>query len=63
MHKLFGTIITTPEVVKEFGQSLPPWLKIQRPSNKNYQSIIETSVDIGEASAIALAIEWMIACL
>ncbi len=57
LHKLFGTIITTQEVAKEFGQPLPSWLKIQQPADKNYQSIIETSLDKGEASAIALAIE------
>lgn len=57
LHKLFGIIITTSEVAKEFGQPLPSWIKIQQPSDKNYQAIIETSVDKGEASAIALAVE------
>lgn len=57
LNKLFGTIITTPEVAKEFGQQLPFWFEIQQPKDKNYQSIIEASVDNGEASAIALAIE------
>ena len=57
LNKLFGTIITTPEVAIEFGQPLPSWVEIQQPSDKNYQSIIEASVDKGEASAIALAIE------
>jgi len=57
LNKLFGTIITTNEVAKEFGQTLPYWVEIKEPSNKNFQSIIEASVDKGEASAIALAIE------
>ena len=57
LHKLFGTIIITPEVAKEFGQSLPSWFKIQQPVNKNYQAIIETAIDKGEASAVALAVE------
>jgi predicted nucleic acid-binding protein len=57
LHKLFGTIITTSEVAKEFGQPLAAWFKIQQPGDKKYQSIIETSVDEGEASVIALAIE------
>ena len=57
LNKLFGTVITTPEVAIEFGQPLPSWVEIQQPSDKNYQSIIEASVDKGEASAIALAIE------
>ncbi len=57
LSKLFGTIITTTEVASEFGQLLPSWIEIKQPSDKNYQSIIEASVDKGEASAIALAIE------
>ena len=57
LKKLFGTIITTPEVAKEFGQALPVWFEVQQPKDKNCQLIIEASVDKGEASAIALAIE------
>ena len=57
LTRLFGTIITTSEVASEFGQPLPSWVEIKKPSDKNYQSIIEATVDKGEASAIALAIE------
>lgn len=57
LHKLFGSIITTTEIASEFGQPLPSWVEIKQPSDNNYQSIIEASVDKGEASAIALAIE------
>lgn len=57
LHKLFGNITTTTEVAAEFGQPLPSWFEIKDPIDKNYQTIIETSVDKGEASAIALAIE------
>ena len=57
LNKLFGTIITTQEVLEEFGQELPTWFEIKQPADKNYQAIIEASVDKGEASAIALAIE------
>lgn len=57
LNKLFGNITTTSEVAGEFGRLLPPWIEIKEPNNKNYQSIIEASLDKGEASAIALAIE------
>ena len=57
LHKLFGTITTTSEVAAEFGQSLPSWFELKQPIDKNYQSIIEASVDKGQASAIALAVE------
>ncbi len=58
LNKLFGNITTTSEVAEEFGQPLPSWFEIKEPSDKNYQTIIEASVDKGEASAIALAIEF-----
>ncbi len=58
LHKLFGIIIITPAIKAEFGQPLPEWFEIKEPLDKNYQSIIETSVDKGEASAIALAVEF-----
>lgn len=57
LHKLFGAVVTTQEVADEFGIPLPSWIELQQPSNTKYQSIIEASVDKGEASAIALAIE------
>jgi predicted nucleic acid-binding protein len=57
LKRLFGEVITTSEVASEFGQPLPEWIIIQAPKDKNYQIIIEASVDKGEASAIALAVE------
>ena len=57
LYKLFGTIITNGEVAFEFWLPLPDWFEIQQPKDKNYQTIIEASVDKGEASAIALAVE------
>ena len=57
LHKLFGVVVTTQEVAGEFGIPLPSWIELQQPLNTKYQSIIEASVDRGEASAIALAIE------
>jgi predicted nucleic acid-binding protein len=58
LHRLFGTIITTSEIAMEFGQPLPEWVQIKVPADKNYQNIIENSLDKGEASAIALAVEF-----
>ncbi|RZJ85827.1 MAG: DUF3368 domain-containing protein [Hymenobacter sp.] len=58
LHKLFGAIITTPEIAAEFGLPLPAWVIIKPVVNRKYQAIIEASVDQGEASAIALAVEY-----
>ena len=38
LNKLYGTIITTAEVASEFGQTLPSWIELKQPSDKNYQS-------------------------
>jgi len=37
---------------------LPDWIKIQPVSNKKYQEFLDTQLDSGEASAIALATEY-----
>ncbi|HEY4786367.1 MAG TPA: DUF3368 domain-containing protein [Bacteroidales bacterium] len=58
LQKVYGELITTPEIVKEFGEILPDWIKIQSPKDKKYQDFLNTQVDYGEASAIALASEF-----
>ena len=57
LHKLFKEICITEEIANEFGSVLPNWIKIVSPVDKKYQKVIEASVDLGEASAIAFAIE------
>ncbi len=58
LYNVYGEIITTPEVVDEFGEELPSWLKVQSVADKKYQKLLETQIDYGEASAIALAMEF-----
>lgn len=58
LQKVYGELITTPEIVAEFGEALPDWIKIQAVSDKKYQDFLETQVDRGEASAIALGTEY-----
>lgn len=62
LHKVFGEILITQEIADEYGLNLPEWISIQNSTNKNYQKILEASVDKGEASAIALAVE-LVDCL
>jgi predicted nucleic acid-binding protein len=57
LAKVYGELITTPEIAKEFGENLPKWIIIQSVKDKKYQEFLETQVDLGEASAIALAKE------
>lgn len=57
LHKIFGEILITQDVADEYGSTLPNWISIRNPTDRKYQKILETSVDKGEASAIALAVE------
>ncbi|ADB36125.1 DUF3368 domain-containing protein [Spirosoma linguale] len=57
LHAVFGEIVTTQFVADEFGEALPDWISIQNPTNKSSQLVLETTLDKGEASAIALAME------
>ncbi len=56
--KIYGELITTPEIADEYGEKLPEWIKIESVSDKKYQEYLETQIDWGEASAIALAKEY-----
>lgn len=58
LQQVYKELITTPEVAEEFGEDLPDWINIQKVSDKKYQYFLETQVDSGEASAIALSIEY-----
>ncbi len=57
LEKVYEELITTPEIADEFGEELPKWIKIRFVADKKYQEFLETQVDCGEASAIALAKE------
>lgn len=58
LQKVYVELMTTPEIAEEFGEELPDWILIQEVSDKKYQKFLETQVDYGEASAIALATEF-----
>ena len=57
LHIVFGEIVATGEVAAEYGLPLPVWISVRNPRDENYRQILEASVDKGEASAIALAVE------
>lgn len=57
LKKLFGKITITQIIADEFGKELPEFIIIENPENPIYQKILESFVDTGEASALALALE------
>lgn len=58
LNSLYGEIFTTPEIADEYGEILPSWIIIRAVSVMKYQKFLETQIDKGEASAIALASEF-----
>jgi predicted nucleic acid-binding protein len=57
LKKVYSEIIITPEILKEFEIPPPDWMKIAIVKDKKYQALLETYLDLGESSAIALAME------
>lgn len=57
LKSLFSEVLITSAIAAEFGRELPEWIIIKDPANLYYQQILNTIVDPGEASAIALALE------
>lgn len=57
LRDLFKEITITETIEKEFGEDLPDFFKKIEPKDENYQRILESFLDPGEASAFALALE------
>jgi predicted nucleic acid-binding protein len=45
LMRVYGELITTPEIAEEFGEKLPHWIKIQPVSDKKYQNFLQTQID------------------
>jgi len=57
LYLLYGQVYITPEIAREFGENYPSWIIVETVQDKACQKSLETRLDVGEASAIALAIE------
>lgn len=57
LYKSYSNIVVTEEIAEEFGEALPEWIQVKDVPNKNYQLLLEATLDRGESSAIALAID------
>jgi hypothetical protein len=58
LHDVFGEVFITEVVVQEFGYPLPTWFKIMSVDNMAKMNLLEKQLDKGEASVIALALEY-----
>jgi predicted nucleic acid-binding protein len=57
LKDLYGEVLITTEVNDEFGKQLPNWIVVLQVKDKLKQIEIESKLDKGEASSIALALE------
>lgn len=57
LQKIYNQIVTTPDILEEFGETLPEWVIIKKVTDNYRQQILEIQIDKGESSAIALALE------
>lgn len=57
LKSIFGNITITQIVANEFGKVIPDFIHIENPKDIIYQKILESYLDPGEASAIALVLE------
>lgn len=57
LETVFCSVLTTPEIAAEVGFDLPDWVSIQSPTDVEPLKLMPSSIDRGEATAIALALE------
>jgi len=57
LKELYQEIFITEEILDEFGESVPEWIKIEKVKNEKYKKLLDQVLDPGEASAIALALD------
>jgi len=57
LKEVYGTVLITEEVAAEFGDSTPEWINITTVKDQTKTKLIAKTLDIGEASTIALALE------
>ena len=57
LREMYGSIIVTPEVMKEYGAPLPEWIVVQEVSDSKRIAVFDKFIGQGESTAIALAVE------
>ena len=53
----YNRILITPEIAGEFNQELPDWIEVIGVKDRGLQLLLQDSLDLGESTALALAIE------
>jgi len=58
LKELYKEVFITEEILNEFGECVPKWIKVEKVKNNNYKKLLDQVLDSGEASAIALALDY-----
>ncbi|MCW3109028.1 MAG: hypothetical protein JWQ09_3534 [Segetibacter sp.] len=58
LKNLFKVVTITSLIAQEFGTALPDFIQTIEPSQSIFQKILQMNIDAGEASAIALSLEY-----
>lgn len=57
LHQLYGHLLVTDVVAAEYGLPLPAWVTVRAVQDARQTQLLVLTLDPGEASAIALALE------
>lgn len=47
LRKVYGQIVTTPDIASEYGETLPEWIEIVAVKDKYRQQLLEMQIDKG----------------
>jgi hypothetical protein len=56
-EQIYGSVLVSPTVKAEYGKELPAFVEMRAVTNPNYETFLRGTVDPGEASTSALALE------
>jgi predicted nucleic acid-binding protein len=57
LRQVCQTILITPEIAAEYGEPLPDWITVTPVRDASKTLLVQKTLDPGESSAIALALE------
>lgn len=58
LQACYPRVVITETIAQEFGKELPAWIEIHNPSRDSLRRLLEETLDAGESSALALAVEF-----
>ncbi len=57
LNRFYAEVVVPQAVAEEFGEALPPWMRVEQAGNRALVQALRSTLGRGEAEAIALAID------